>query len=270
MQSDSDHRRQQVLRLAFELQAEHEAGEERKVSDAAFQEAAAEVGLDPKFLAQAEEELARRERVAAEAAVRGRRRRRRVAMAVLGVLALGGAGLGLARVMFPPPPAPWVETFDVAGRWALDRNPDTRAALSWQEEPGRGQVAVVRVDAFAPADDGKYHVNLDAAVAPDDVSRYSELAVDLKGSLPTARVFLEAGTDERWRSPAIAVQRDWTTHRLPLRSFERQERHSGAWRTVDWSEPEGVTQLSVKLGHFMNPADGAGELFVDALRFESP
>jgi hypothetical protein len=273
MQSGSDDRRQQVLRIAFELQAEHEAGEERKVSDAAFHEAALEVGLDPQLLARAEEELARRERLAAEAARRARRRRRLAAVAVASAIGLGAAGLGLAPVLFPPPPAPWLETFDasdVAGRWALDRNPDTRATLSWQAEAGRGQVAVVRVDGFAPAHDGAYHVNLDGLLAPEDASRYRELVVDLKGSLPAARVYLEAGTEERWRSPAIAVQRDWTTHRLPLRSFERQERRRGAWRTVGWSAPEGVSQLSVKLGHYMNPAEAAGEIFVDALRFESP
>ena len=276
MQSGSDDRRQRVLQIAFELQAEQDAGEERELSEAAFREAAVEAGLDPQLLARAEEELARRERLAVLAAGRGRRRRRLAAVAVLGVLALGAAGLGLARVFFPPPPAPWVETFDAvdaAGRWALDTNPDTRATLSWRDEPGRGQVAVVRVDAFAPAHDGAYHVNLDGLLAPEDASRYSDLVVDLKGSLPAARVYLEAGeagTDERWRSPEIAVQRDWTTHRLPLRSFERQERQGGAWRTVDWSAPEGVRQLSVKLGHYMNPPDGAGELLVDALRFESP
>jgi hypothetical protein len=276
MQSGSDDRRQQVLRIAFELQAEHEGDEERKISDAAFHEAALEAGLDPQLLARAEEELARRERLAAQAAVRDRRRRRLAAVAVLGVLALGAAGLGVARVFFPPPPAPWVETFDTfdaAGRWALDVNPDTRATLSWQAEPGRGQVAVVRVEAFAPAQDGTYHVNLDGLLAPDDASRYSELVVDLKGSLPAARAYLEAGeagTDERWRSPAIAVQRDWTTHRLPLRSFERQERQRGTWRTVGWKAPEDVSQLSLKLGHYMNPPERAGELFVDALRFESP
>ncbi|HWN69276.1 MAG TPA: hypothetical protein VNM90_16665 [Haliangium sp.] len=270
MQSSSDHRQREVLRIAFELQAAHAASEEQKLSEAAFREAALETGLDPQLLARAEEELARRERVAAEAAVQRRRRTRLAVVAVLGVLALGGAGLGLARVLFPPPPAPWVETFDAPGRWALDKNPDTRATLSWQAEPGRGQVAVVQVDGFAPAQDGKFHVNLDGLLAPEDVSRYRELVVDLKGSLPGARVYLEAGTDERWRSPAISVQRDWTTHRLPLRSFERQQRQGGTWRTVDWSAPEGVSQLSVKVGHFMNPPEATGALFVDALWFESP
>jgi hypothetical protein len=270
MQSSSDHRQREVLRIAFELQAAQAASEEQKLSEAAFREAALESGLDPQLLARAEAELARREQAAAQSAGQRRRRMRLAAVAVLGAVALGAAGLGLAPVLFPPPPAPWAETFDAPGRWALDINAGTRATVSWQEEPGRGQVAVVRVDGFAPAQDGKYHVNLDGLLAPADASRYSEVAVDLKGSLPAARVYLEAGTDERWRSPAISVQGDWTTHRLPLRSFERQQRHGGAWRTVDWSAPEGVSQLSVKLGHFMNPPDATGELFVDALRFESP
>lgn len=269
MQSSSD-RQQQVLRVAFELQAADAASEEQKLSEAAFREAAVETGLDPQLLARAEEELARRERVAAETAARNRKRMRVAAVAVLGAVAVGAAGLGLARVLFPPPPAPWAETFDAPGRWALDTSAGTRATLSFQEEPGRGQVAVVQVDAFAPGQDGKYHVNLDGVVAPADAARYEEVAVDLKGTLPAARVYLEAGTDERWRSPEIAVQRDWTTHRLPLRTFERQERQGGTWRTVDWSAPDGVTQLSVKLGHFMNAPDATGALLVDALRFESP
>lgn len=271
MQSSSEQRRQQLLQIAFELQAEQEAGEERKLSEAAFREAALEAGLDPRLLARAEEELARREQVAAAAAERGRRRRRVAALGALGAIAVGAAGVGLAQVLFPPAPAPWVETFDVpGGSWSLDRNADTRATLSWQEEPGRGQVAVVRVDGFAPEADGAYHVNLDGVVAPEDAGRYGAVVVDLKGSLPVARVYVEAGTDERWRSPAISVQPGWTTHRLPLRSFERQERRNGDWRTVEWSAPEGVSQLSIKLGHYMNPADRAGELYVDALRFESP
>lgn len=271
MQPGSDQRRQQLLQIAFELQAEQEAGEERKLSEAAFREAALEAGLDPQLLARAEEELVRREQVAAAAAERGRRRMRMAAFGALGAIAIGAAGVGLSQTLFPPPPAPWVETFDAPGvSWSLDRNADTRATLSWQEEPGRGQVAVVRVDAFAPAPDGAYHVNLDGVVAPADAGRYSAVVVDLKGSLPVARMYIEAGTDARWRSPAISVQRGWTTHRLPLRSFERQERRSGEWRTVGWSAPEGVSQLSIKLGHYMNSADTAGELYVDALRFESP
>jgi hypothetical protein len=270
MQSSSDHRQQQVLQVAFELQAAQAASEERALSEAAFREAALETGLDPQLLARAEDELARRERMAAEAAEQRRRRMRLAATGVLVALALGAASLGLARVLFPPPPAPWVETFDAPGRWALDTSPETRATLSWQEEPGRGQVAAVQVDAFTPAQDGKYHVNLDGVLAPEDASRYSDLVVDMKGSLPAARVFLEAGTDERWRSPEIAPQRDWTTHRLPLRTFEHQQRRGSAWRTVDWSAPDGVTQLSVKLGHFMNPPEATGALLIDALRFESP
>jgi hypothetical protein len=269
-QSSSDQRRQQVLQIAFELQAEHQAGEERQLAEAAFHEAALEAGLDPQLLARAEQELARREQVAAVAAERSRGRRRVAAMTALGALAVGAAGFGVARVFFPPPPAPWVETFDAPGRWGLDANPGTRAALSWQAEADRGQVAVVRVEAFAPAQDGTYRVNLDGALAPADASRYRDLVVDLKGSLPVARVYLEAGTDERWRSPAIDVQSDWTTHRLPLRSFERQERRGDAWRTTSFRAPDDVSQLSVKLGHFINAPDAAGELFLDALRFESP
>lgn len=56
MQSGTDDRRQRVLQIAFELQAEHDAGEERKLTEAAFQEAALEAGLDPQLLARAEEE----------------------------------------------------------------------------------------------------------------------------------------------------------------------------------------------------------------------
>lgn len=268
-QSSSDQRRQQLLRIAFELQAEHQAGEERRLAEAAFHEAALEAGLDPQLLARAEAELARRERLDAEKAQRSRRRVRIAAMAALGAVAVGAAGLGVARVLFPPPPAPWVETFDAPGSWGLDMNAGTRATLSWQAEAGRGQVAVVRVEAFAPGADGTYHVNLDGALVPEDASRYRDLVVDLRGSLEVARVYLEAG-DVRWRSPAIDVQSDWTTHRLALRSFDRQERRGGAWRTTSFSAPDDVAQLSLKVGHFMNAPDAAGELHVDALRFESP
>ncbi len=269
-QSRHDSRRQQVVRIAFELQAGHEQGEERKIFDDALQDAAVETGLDPRFLAKAEEELARREVLAAEKKARRSKRLRMASVALLGALVLVGSGLGLARVLFPPSPQAWLETFDSPGRWGLDKNPSSGATLAWQPEAGRGQVAVVRVERLAPSQDGKYHVNLDSALAPPDASRYSDFVVDLKGSLPTARVFLEAGPEERWRSPPIDVQQNWTSHRLPLRSFERQEYRGGQWHTVGWSAPASARQISVKVGHFMNSPGTTGELFLDDLRFESP
>lgn len=272
--SSDDTRRQQVVRLAFELQHQETLAGERKAFDDALQSAALEDGLTPELLARAEAELLRREKTAAEARETRRRRRRRAALALGAAAALGVAAAGAYRLAFPPAPAPRVESFDVPERWDLHQNPESRASVEFEAVSGRGQVARLHVEAFgASAQDGKYFVNLDSTLEPLDLSRYATLSLDVRGTLPVVRVFLEARADERWRSPPLDVQgtegeQSWRTHRVPLTSFERQVRRDGAWKTVSWSAPGTIHRLSVKVGHFMNPPEAKGEVQLDDLRLE--
>lgn len=273
MPQPPDERQRQLVRLGFELQSKEQLESDRKVIDDALIDAALQTGLSPEFLAKAEQELARREAAAAQKA-RGKRRR-----LVLGVAILGGAlivaPLGYSA-FFAPAPEPWTQTFDEPGSLGLELSAGTQAQLEWREEAGRGQVAVVNVQNLEATQLGTYAVNLEAPLPPDVTKGREVLTLDLRGTgrLPAASVYLHGGPNERWRSPPLSAPGEWTTHRLPLRSFEYQRWEAGSWHAVDWSKPEDLTRLSLKLGgelkrngEVSGPGQ-SGELFIDALRLE--
>ena len=52
------------------------------------------------------------------------------------------------------------------------------------------------------------------------------------------------------------------------RILKRAFGSAGVWRTVDDDPPEDITQLSIKLGTYMNSPNARGETIFDALRFE--
>lgn len=269
--------RRRVMDRALEIQSRQAREGEEKVRDAAMRAAAAEVGVDPALLEQAEAELKAEDEARAAAAEKAKQARERAAKernAKLGrvarYLAVAGAltlGVGVAwRVLSPPPPEPWVEAFSEPGRWALDVNPGTVAGSAFEEEAGRGTVGVIRVESFAPGADGKFVTNLDS-VGTLDLSAFSQASFDVRGEgLGTVRLYLEQG-DVRWRSPAVPVTSAWTTHTLPFTSFERQQRTQG-WKVTGWSHPETVDTLSFKVGHYMNGPEARGEVRIDDLTME--
>ncbi len=242
----------EVLGVAVELQARDQVRHEAEGVSAAVREAAREVGVTDAQLAEAETEVTRRR---AQEAARQARRSKRLYGAVGVALALGLA-VGVWRLSAPPPPSPWVERFAVRSRWALDVSPGTSARLAFETDSGR-DVAVVTVERAAPRADGTWFVNLDATGLPR-VEGDSAMEIELAGTLPTARIYLEAGADERWRSPPIPVQAAWTRHRVELASFDHQRRTDGRWRVVNAAPPSGVTTVSVKLGHYVNAPESTG------------
>ena len=265
MTTSDQARGQQVVRIALELQAKDKTTQPIEDFAGALRDAAVQEGLDPAYLEKAEQELKRREREALEAAATRKKGARRVVLVGAALIATLFGGWQISRWVSPAPSPPWTDEFDDSSHWSLDVNPGTHAQLRWQQEAGRGQVAVLNVEGFA---DSQFRVNFDGLGIPSDLSGYSELSVDVKGTLPNARVYLEAGSEERWRSPAIAVSGAWTEHRIALKSFEHQVREAGKWRTTHWAQPKGLTQSSVKVGYFINPADAIGDVYVDRLRLK--
>ena len=261
-------RAQRIHDIGLELQARDEVELSPEAFAAAVRDGALERGLAPAYLARAEQELARRESAEADATLAMRTRRRRLVTGAVVALAVLAGGWGLNHWLNPPPAPPWSETFTEASRWSLDVNAGSRAALRWEQGPRGSRVAVVRIDALEADPSSAARVNLDGSGVPANLARYTTLRLDLRGSLPTARVYIEAGSEERWRSPAIAVTETWVEHALPLKNFERQTREAGKWHTAKWTAPENVTQLSVKVGDFMNPPGTTGELSVDGFRLE--
>jgi hypothetical protein len=246
----------EVLKVAVELQARDHATDEAARANSAVREAAREVGVTDAQLDEAEAEVARRR--AHEAAERSKRTR--FLYGAAGATLALGLAVGVWKLSAPPPPSPWVERFTEHSRWALDVSPGTSAHLAFETEGGR-EVAAVTVDRAAPRADGTWFVNLDATGLPR-VEGDSVMVIELSGTLPTARIYLEAGTDERWRSPPIAVEPTWTRHRVPLANFEHQRRSDGRWRVVSAAPPSGVTTVSVKLGHYVNAPEATGTLRV--------
>lgn len=266
--SSEQARGQQVVRLALELQAQDAARAPLEDFAGAVREAAIAEGLPPLYLEKAEAELRRREALALEKAAARRKTARRAGVAVAALLALLAIGWSLGPRVFPAPPAPWADGLEDQTRWSLDVDEGSRAALRWEQEAGRGQVAVVEVERFAGGASAQARANLDGLGVPAELSGYSEVVLEVRGSLPNARLYFEAGPEERWRSPAISLASGWAEHRVALKAFERQVRVGGKWQTTRWAAPTGVTQASVKVGHFINPADAVGDLHLDTLRLE--
>lgn len=248
--------RQRVMDRAWKLQAEREKADDEARVRADIGRASAEVGLDPELIGQAERQLARE-----DAATRSLRRiRGAIAIGVL--LVAGGAAL-----VFWPAPSFSDDFSGAANRWVLDKSRGTEAGVDYVTEDGRGSVARVRVDKFAPLPDGTYQVNLDRTGVVS-AKGLDVAAFDVRGDgLTVTRLYLEAG-DERWRSPPVTITPEWTTHALPLSSFDHQFRQGGTWETSGSAAPGEVTMLSLKLGHYMNEADAHGEVRFDNLRLE--
>ncbi len=249
----------QVLKRAIQL-----AERDREHSDALLQkqvlgEAAAELGVPAHYVEQAATQL-EHERTRALAT-------RRRALLLGGAAAAGLVGLLAVRSLLkPPPPVSYPLT---AEHFTLSKNPETQATLRFDEGEGR-QAAVIRVERFAPAaDDGKFHVNLDASDALPTVDTYRSVVFSSRGQgLAQIRLFLEVGPHERFRSPPITLSPQWVEHRLPLSLFEHQRRDGETWRRGSATAPHGVQRLSFKLGHFMNDVAATGEAAVSGLRFE--
>lgn len=263
-------RRDRLMRRAIELQDKERSAKARAADEQHFRAAVAEVGVEQRFLDEAERDIARE--VAAEEAEAKMRAEKRAAMgrrAAVGMGLLFAASLvsiGIARIAFPPALQPWIEPMDSPTGWSLDVNPGSEVSMDFVPVSGRGSVATLTVERFVADPEGQFRANLDGFSVPSSLRGYETLSVDLSGTLPNARVYLEAGPDERWRSPALSVSEAWSTHDVPIRTFEHQLKQGGRWQTVSQGDvPDGLTQLSVKVGHFMNPIDASGTVSVDAI-----
>lgn len=245
-----------VIDRAWQLQTERDKLQDKARFREELGRAAAEVGLDPTLLARAEADLARED-------ARARQRRGLAVGVALGVVLVVGVGLVAAW-----PASGFEDDFSQAARhWVLDKSRGTEAGVDYVTEGERGTVARVRVDRFVPLADGTYQVNLDrnGVVSADGL----EVATfDVRGEgLAVTRLYLESGS-ERWRSPPVPITPEWTTHELPLGSFDHQVRQGGKWETTGQGAPGSVDTLSFKLGHYMNETDAHGEVRFDDLRLE--
>jgi hypothetical protein len=234
-----------------------------------------EARLDRESYAQAAEEMgisrAELDRAAAEthvATVARIRRGRRIRNAVIGAGVAVLAAAGAYRVANPPPPEPAGWTFESpAQAWSGDLN--LRSTGRAGQEGGHG---VITVERFVAEADGRYWANLNTASVPASLEGHEGVTLRIRGDggLGHARLFLENGPTERWRSPDIPVGTDWSTVRFRMDQFEHQTRPDSRspWRSRGGGSPGGVTGISLKVGHPFNPTDARGRVEVDDLRIE--
>lgn len=251
----------EVLREAVRRQEVDERERDARLDRESYAEAAQEMGIS-----RAELDRAAAESHAATVARirRGRRIRNTVAGAAVALLvAVGGY-----RVANPPAPEPVTYTFQSdAQAWSGDFN--GRSTGSARQEGGRG---IIDVERFVAEDDGRYWANLNTASVPASVEGSEAITLRIRGDggLGEARVFLENGPTERWRSPPIPVEAEWRTIRLRMDQLEHQTRDDSRspWRSTRGGSPDGVTGVSIKVGHPFNPTNARGRVEVDDLRIE--
>lgn len=251
----------EVVETALDLQADAHAQAEAQARTREMAAAAAELGLDPALLPEAERRVRARAEERARREVQAARRRRWFAAGA--VAAVGVVVVSAWALRGPEPVAPWTDGF-AAGSWALEASAGTQARLSFVEVAGRGAVAQVEVDRFVPLADGRYWVNLESLAHPDWTGA-SELSFAARAEgLGNVRVYLES-PEERWRGPAVPVGPGWSTHTLPLSAFERQVKRGGDWQVVGDRAPRRVDTVSFKLGGWVNDAGEAGTVWIDDL-----
>lgn len=251
----------EVLREAVRRQDVDEREREVRLDRESYAQAAEEMGISRTELdrAAAEKHVATVGRIR-----RGRRIRNTVVGAAVAVLAAAGA----YRVANPPPPEPAAYTFqNDAQVWSGDFNP--RSAGSARQEGGRGVIVVER---FVAEDDGRYWANLNTASVPASLQGHETVTLRIRGDggLGEARIFIENGPLERWRSAPLPVETEWRTMLLRLDQFEHQTRADARspWRARRGGSPGTVTGVSLKVGHPFNPTDARGRVEVDDLRIE--
>jgi hypothetical protein len=250
-----------VLREAVRRQDVAEREREVELDREAYAEAAEEMGIS-----RAELDRAAAEKHAADVARVRRGRRLRNAVAGAGIAIL--AAVGGYRVLNPPAPEPTTYTFESAAQaWSGDLN--ARSVGRAGQEAGHG---VIEVERFVAEGDGRYWANLNTASVPESVDGYETVTLRIRGSggIAHARLFLENGPTERWRSPDIPVGTDWREVRFRLDQLEHQTREDSRspWRSRRGGEPGDVSGVSIKVGHPFNTTDARGRVEVDDLRIE--
>jgi hypothetical protein len=251
----------QVLREAVRQQDVAERDRRSEMDRAAYADAAQELGITRTEL----------DRAAAEhhaATVVRIRRTRKIRNAVLGTVAAVAVAAGGYRVANPPAPDPTSYTFEsTAQAWSPEFNP--RSAGHAGQEGGRGVIVVER---FVPEDDGRYWANLNSASVPSSVDGYRAVTLRIRGegTLAQARLFLDNGPTERWRSPAVPIGPEWRVVTIRLDQMEHQTRRDtrSLWRGDGGGGPDEITGVSLKAGHPFNPPDARGRVEVDDLRIE--
>jgi predicted DNA-binding protein (UPF0251 family) len=251
----------EVLREAVRRQEVDERERDARLDRDSYAQAAQEMGISRAELDRAAAE-------AHAATVTRVHRGRRIRNTAIGAVAAVLVAAGGYRVANPPAPEPTVYTFQSdAQAWSGDFN--GRSTGSARQEGGRG---VIQVERFVAEDDGRYWANLNTASVPASVKGNEAISLRIRGDggLGEARVFLENGPTERWRSPPIPVETEWRTIQLRLDQLEHQTRADSRspWRSTGGGSPDGVTGVSIKVGHPFNPTNARGRVEVDDLRID--
>lgn len=217
-----------------------------------------ELSIPTRYLREARTSLADEARVAAA-------RRRRLKVWLLAALGLGAVAVFALQLWNPIAFFAWSSEVDRRSDWRVVSNAESTAIFeSGPQRPGR-----VVVHSFGVPSDGRYYANIRHDEPPRTLRGRSTMHVEVRGSgLSAARVYVERGRDERWRSPEIAITPEWQTLSVPVRSFERQVGGRGRWEGARWAEPTRLSRIQIKLGYFINPPDASGWIQFGEIRFE--
>lgn len=280
----------EVVRIANQLYEKDQRLAEQDQERDSYVNAAEELGVPKEYMERAAAELHRQKVIEAQDKQQTNGRKALIMAAVgagVGAFLLVGligttrteTRLAPPRVVTSAPPiqakpmnpvsSPTFESFDTSPetRWTFDKNSGTEATVGFQQESGRGQVAVIRVERFGAVNGKDHRANFDSLLTPPSAGM-RELTFDMRGEgLRKVRVYFERGS-ERWRSDPLTVPSGWSTFRVNLGNFQHQIKDGNRWRNGRAARPEVVDRVSFKFGDFMNPPTAKGEVRLDNIRFE--
>jgi hypothetical protein len=239
-------------RLAVEMYTrDQEALHHRLAAEAAMEE----VQVPPDYLRRAEEEILHRQ---------SRRKQRWQALAVAAVCLVPAAGV-LAFVLNRPPSTPIVESFSESPhqKWSLDLNQGSKGTVEFAE--GR---ATIKVDWFAPGEDGRYWATLRSVDGDKNLRTLNKLSFRARGEGLTHVRFRFVNGSKSWVTPSYEIRPEWRAFTVPLNQLDQfkkkrdKETSDGAF---DDRPNSSVSEIQIQTGVHVNPSDAKGTVEIDDL-----
>jgi hypothetical protein len=251
----------EVSRLAIELFAKDQ---ERKQEEQATQSALQEMSVPPEYLETAKRTIEQRQ--ALEARASNNKRIVKLILAPFLILALFFLSSVAYRAL-QPPPKPYAIDFEKMpwAQWAVDLNTSSVAKADVLKDQ-KGSYARIDVEKFAYTK-RDFWVGLTAHKGPYDMARHREIHFRARSNgLPALRLRFITEQFE-YRSPTLALTKDWQDYTVDLNQLEEDRRVPGSYEYMGPGHriADEIDFIKVDTGAYVNPIESKGTIDIGGL-----